>query len=129
MYRDKVVGRDGSVGIATRDELDGPGIKYRWRRVFPDQSRPTVGPPSLLYNGYRVSFLGVKRPGPGIDQPPTSNAEVKKRVELYLYYPLCLHGLFYGELCLYCYRKTVGHFDSMGRFSGYRALGHAVRRL
>ena len=30
------------------------------------------------------SFPGVKRPGPGIDHPPSSNAKVKERVELYL---------------------------------------------
>jgi hypothetical protein len=28
---------------------------------------------------------GVKRPGRGVDHPPPSNAEVKERVELYLY--------------------------------------------
>jgi len=35
------------------------------------------------------SFLGggVKRPGRGIDHPPPSRAEVKERVELYLYSP------------------------------------------
>ena len=38
------------------------------------------GPPSLLYNGY-WEFLGVKRPGYGV------GAEVKERVELYLYFP------------------------------------------
>jgi hypothetical protein len=43
------------------------------------------GPSSLLYNGYRVSFLRLKRPGRGIDHPPPSSAEVKERVELYLY--------------------------------------------
>jgi hypothetical protein len=36
-------------------------------------------------SGYRVSFLGVKRPGRGVNHPPPSNAEVKERVELYLY--------------------------------------------
>jgi hypothetical protein len=30
---------------------------------------------------------GVKRPGRGIDHPPPSSAEVKERVELYLYSP------------------------------------------
>jgi len=39
-------------------------------------------PPSLPYNGYRVYFLGVKRPGRGIDHPTPSSAEVKERVEL-----------------------------------------------
>jgi len=33
------------------------------------------------------SFLGVKRPGLGVDHPPSSSAEVKERVELYLYSP------------------------------------------
>jgi hypothetical protein len=30
-------------------------------------------------------FSGVKRPGLGIDHPPPSNAEVRERVELYIY--------------------------------------------
>ena len=33
------------------------------------------------------SFPGVKRPGRGVDHPPQSSAEVKERVELYLYSP------------------------------------------
>jgi len=33
------------------------------------------------------SFLGVKRSGNGVDYPPPSSAEVKERVELYLYSP------------------------------------------
>ena len=45
------------------------------------------GPPSLLYNGYRVSFPGVKLPGYGVNHPPPSNAEIKERVELYFYSP------------------------------------------
>ena len=28
------------------------------------------GPRNLLYNGYRVPFPGVKRPGRGVDHPP-----------------------------------------------------------
>ena len=31
------------------------------------------------------SFPGVKRQGRGVDHPPPSSAEVKERVELYLY--------------------------------------------
>ena len=54
------VGRDSSVGIVTGYGLDGPGIESRWGgdifRTRPD--RPW-GPPSLLYNGYRV-FPGGK---------------------------------------------------------------------
>jgi hypothetical protein len=42
-------------------------------------------PPSLLHNVYRVSLPGVKRPGRGLHQSPQSRADVKERVELYLY--------------------------------------------
>ena len=52
--------------------------------THPDRS---WGPVSLLHNGYRVSFPGVKRPGRGDEHPTPSSAEVKERVELYLYSP------------------------------------------
>jgi hypothetical protein len=42
-----------------------------------------------MYNGYWVSFLGVKQRGHGIVHPPPSSAKVKERVELYIYSPLC----------------------------------------
>jgi len=34
----------------------------------------------IRYNGYTVSFPGVKRPGRGVDHLPSSTAEVKERV-------------------------------------------------
>jgi hypothetical protein len=45
------------------------------------------GPPSLLCNGYRMSFPGIKRPGRGVDHPPTPSAEGRESAEVYLYYP------------------------------------------
>jgi hypothetical protein len=36
------LGRDSSVGIATRYRLDGPGIEFRWGRNFPHPSIPTL---------------------------------------------------------------------------------------
>ena len=51
----KISGPGNVVGIATSYGVDGPGIESRWGgeifRTCPD--RPW-GPPSLLYNGYRV---------------------------------------------------------------------------
>jgi hypothetical protein len=79
--------RVSSVGIATCYGLDGPGIESRWGRDFPQPSRPPWGPPSLLYNGYRVCFPVVKRPGRGADHSPPSSADGEERVELYLYSP------------------------------------------
>ena len=69
--------RDSVVGIATRYGLDCPGIESRWGRDFPHRpDRPWV-PPSIPYNGYRVSFPGLKLPGRGVDHPH-STARVKE---------------------------------------------------
>ena len=83
---DYTVGQDSSVGIATRYGLDGPEIESRWGRDFPHPSRPALGSPSLLYNGYRV-FPGGKAAGAWRWPPIPSSAEVKERLELYLCSP------------------------------------------
>ena len=76
------------VGIATAYGLDGPGIESRWGWDFLYPSRlalrPTQ-PPVQLGTG---SFPGV-RCGRGVTLTPhpPSSAEVKNRVELYLYSP------------------------------------------
>ena len=64
-----------SVGIATDYGLDGPGIETRWGEVFRRPDRPW-GPPSLLYNGYRVFPGGKVRPGRAADHSPPSSAAV-----------------------------------------------------
>jgi hypothetical protein len=45
------MGRDNSVGIATRYELDGLGIESRWGRDFPHSSKPALDPtqPSIQW--------------------------------------------------------------------------------
>ena len=82
----KAVGQDSSVGIVTHYRLDGLGIKPWWGKIFCTRPYRPWRPPSLLYKGYHA-FPGVKRPGSGVDHPPPSSAEVKKRLELYLYSP------------------------------------------
>ena len=50
----------GGRGIATRYELDGPGLEFPWGencRTDPDMPR---GPPSSLRDGYRLSFVVPK---------------------------------------------------------------------
>jgi hypothetical protein len=81
------MGRDSSVGIATRYELDGPGIESRWGRDFQQPSRPALGPTQPPVQWVSGNSLGVKRPGRGVDHPPPSSAEVKERAELYLNSP------------------------------------------
>ena len=84
--RNTTVGLDSSVGIATRYGLDGSGIECRWVH-FPHQSKPALGPtqPPIKW----VPSLFPRRKGPvrGVNHPPPSRAEVKERVELFLYSP------------------------------------------
>jgi hypothetical protein len=61
------------------------GSKPNGGEIFCIRPDRLWGPPSPLYSGYGVSFPGVKQPGHGVDHPPPSSAEVKERVELYLY--------------------------------------------
>ena len=80
------VGRDDSVGIATRYKLDGPEIECRWGRGFPHPPIEFLGPPSFLYNGYRVISRG-KAAGAWRWPSTPSTAEVKERTQLYVYSP------------------------------------------
>jgi hypothetical protein len=59
------------VGIATSYRLDGPGIESRLGgEIFCTCPDRPWGPPSHLYNGYRV-FPGAKeRPGRDADPSP-----------------------------------------------------------
>jgi hypothetical protein len=79
--------RDSVVGITTRYGLDSPGIESRWGARFsaPVQTDSETHPAfNTMGNG---SFPAVKRPGRGVDHPLLSSAEIKERVELYLYFP------------------------------------------
>jgi hypothetical protein len=61
------------------------------------------------------SLPGVKRPGRVVNHPPPTSADVKERVELYLYLALGLHGLFLGEFYLYRLHKSAHNLTrSMG---------------
>jgi len=62
------------------------------RFSVPVQIGPRDHPAS--YTMGTVSFPEAKQLGRGIDHAPPSSDEVKERVELYLYFPLGLLGLF-----------------------------------
>jgi len=82
------VGRDSVVGIATRYGLESPGIESRpGGKIFRTRPDRSWGLPSLLYNGYRVSYPWVRWPWHGVDPPTPSSTEVKEGVELYLCSP------------------------------------------
>ena len=82
-----IVGWDSSVVIMARYRLDSPGIVSRWGARFsaPIQTVPGAHPAS--YTMGTGSFSGEKQPGRGVDHPPPSSAEVKEKVDLYLYSP------------------------------------------
>jgi DNA-binding sugar fermentation-stimulating protein len=79
------VGRDSSVGIATRYRLDGPGIETRWEARFSATVQVGSGAHLASYTMGTGSFPGVKRPGRGVKHSHPSSAEIKERVELYHY--------------------------------------------
>ena len=63
-----------ATGWTVRGSNPGGGEIFRTR---PNQA---WSPPSLLYGGYRVSYLRVQRPACGVDHPPLSSAEVKRKI-------------------------------------------------
>jgi len=76
------MGLDSSEGSVTRYRLEGPVIESPWwsRLALRSTQPPTQ----------RLSGLPRRR---GVDHPPLSSAEVKERVQLFLYSPLDLHVL------------------------------------
>jgi hypothetical protein len=78
LLRRLIGGQDSVVGTATFYGLDCPGFEPRWvaENFWTRPDRPR-GPPSPLYNGYRLSFPGLKRPERDADFPPPSSAEVE----------------------------------------------------
>ena len=66
------------VGMATGYGLDGPGIETGGGEIFRTCPDLPWGPPSLVYNGYRVLPRGKERPGRDADPSPPSSAVVIK---------------------------------------------------
>ena len=78
------MGRDSSVGIETHYRLqDRIAVGARFSARV--QTCPGAHPAS--YTMGAGSFPGVRRPGRGADHSSLYIAEVKERVELYLYTP------------------------------------------
>jgi hypothetical protein len=59
----KLVGRDSSVGMATRYGLDGPRIESRWGRDFSHPSRSALGPTQPPVQWVPGLFPGGKAAG------------------------------------------------------------------
>ena len=71
MYYNILWGPGSSVSIATGYRLDSPGIESQWgREIFCTCPDRLWGPPSLLYNGYRVFPGGKEQVGHDTDPSP-----------------------------------------------------------
>jgi hypothetical protein len=90
----QLVGWDSSVGIATGYELDGLEIESLWRWNFSHLSRPALGPTQPPVQWVPDLSRWLERPGRGADPSPISSAVGHKKVELYLYSPYGLYGLY-----------------------------------
>jgi hypothetical protein len=90
------VGRDSTIGIVTGYGLGGPRIESRWGRDFPHppvQTGPGAHPASYKM-WYRV-FPRGKAAGTWHCPPTRSSAEVKERVQRYLYTPSGPYKMWY----------------------------------
>jgi hypothetical protein len=63
------------------------GFETWWGEIFRSRPDRPSGPPSLLFNEYRISFPGVRRPGRGVDHTPASSPEVRERGYSYISTP------------------------------------------
>ena len=90
------------------DMADSGKSLFFLRSIRPD--RPWGHPTSCTMG--TMSFPGTKRPGRGVDHPPPSTAEVKERVELYLYFPSGLSWPVLGwTLPYYYYYHHHHHYN------------------
>ena len=98
-----------ATGWIVRELIPGGGEVFR---THPD--RPW-GQPSLLYNGYQVSFPGVKQPGMALTTQPHLAPRLKKEQSCTSTILLGFHGLFQGVLYLHFYQTDSNIEHQIGR--------------
>jgi hypothetical protein len=72
------------------------------------------GPPNILYNGYRGSFPGVKRPGRETDHSHPASAEVKKMWIYATTPPYTFITLSFMTFVIHFMESMVDRSDEMG---------------
>jgi hypothetical protein len=78
-----VVGRDSSVGIATRYELEGLGIESQWGARFSAHVQTDPGAhPVFCTIGSESLSKGQSGRGVALTTPTNQSAEVEERLEL-----------------------------------------------
>jgi len=120
-------GPGSSVGIATGYGSDGRGIESRWGgeifRTYPDQP---WGPPSFLYNGYRVFPGGKNRPGLTLTPQPLLVPWPRKSRAIPLF-PYGSYGLHRASVPVEgCNLTLPFFFFSTGETSGKADIGRIL---
>ena len=101
LYLSSVRGPGSSVGITTGYGLDGRGgSNPGGGEIFCTCPDGFWGPPSLLYNGYRVFPGGKERPARDADPSPPSSAVVMKEWSYIFTHPMG-HTARTEPQCLY----------------------------
>ena len=100
-----MLGRDSSVGIATRHEPNGPGMESRWGARFSALIQTSSGSHIASCTMGTGSFPELKRPGRDVDHPPHQAQRLKKEQNYTSAPHLGRRGLFHGELYLVPFRK------------------------
>jgi len=103
----------GAGGIRTRCGAGRSRDRIPVGEIFRTRPYQSWDPPSLLYNGYRISFPGLKRPGRGVHSF-SSSVEVKEIVEACHHspsgpqWPVVERALPILPFCiLFCYTYTL----------------------
>jgi hypothetical protein len=122
--------RDSSVVIATRYGLEGPGIESRWGEIFRTYPDRLWGPPSLLYNGYRVFPGGKDGRGVMLTTHPLLVPRLRKSWAIPPFTLRVLLGLLRGSFFLFFqYKYFVRFMKQAGGGGGVMKMLLSVRWL
>jgi hypothetical protein len=114
------VGRDSSVGIATRYGLDFPAIESQRGWDLSYRFRPALGPTQPLIKSVPGLFRGGKAAGSSSWLSTPSSAKVKERVELHLWaFMVC---------CTVNFTFTVEH-NRLSQFKNHLFMDGCYRKV
>ena len=85
---------------------------YRDNKFFYSPKCPEQlwGPPSLVFNGYRGYFLGIKQLGCAADHSPPTSDEAKNEWSYTTAPPICLHNMDEGNSAFHT-KKIINYSE------------------